>query len=165
MRTRARKSTSPKSRRDRSCPTSSSKKSAAIACGTAIVPDREKRRRSRRNSKPRKLSAHRSARRLDLLLRHLEQLLLGVEARALNRLGKLDPLHVVDLAELRLQLSTGEHHQIEVDALATQHSTCAEKVLDCVKWFHDRGDETGLFVDFAQRRLLRSLAVGDGAFR
>src|SRR5213075_2935172 len=148
----------------RSCRTSSSKKWAAIACGTAIVPDREKRRRSRRNSKPRKLSAHRSARGLDLLLRHLEQLLLGVEARALNRRGKLDPLHVVDLAELRLQLSTGEHHQIEIDALADQHSTCAEKVLDRVKWLHNRRDETGLFIDFAQSGLLRGLSVGDCAF-
>src|SRR5205807_9242507 len=70
---------------------------------------------------------------LDLLLRHLEQLPLGVEARALNRLGKLDPLHVVDLAELRRQLAAGEHHQIEVDALADQRSARPKEVLDRVE--------------------------------
>src|SRR5438067_1608700 len=81
---------------------------------------------------------------LDFLLRGLEQLLLGSKARALNRLAQLDPLDVVHLAELRLQLSARVDHQVEVHFLANQRVPGAEKVLNRVQRLDDVGFEAGL---------------------
>src|SRR6266511_5014159 len=84
----------------------------------------------------------RCARRFELLLRALEQFLLGRKARALNRLAQLDPLDVVDFAELRLELTSGVHHQIEVHPFSDERVAGAKEVLDRVQWLHDVGLET-----------------------
>src|SRR6266852_6503940 len=159
---------SPKSRHNRWSQISRSRKSAAKTSGSAIEKRRseEARRRSpavwplsRRNRLLR-----RSLRRLELLLRVLEQLLLGRKARAANRLAQLDPLDVVDFAELRLELAAGVRHQIEVDALADQCVAGAKKVLDCVERLHDFRLEARLLEHLAQGGRFRSLPRRNGAF-
>src|SRR5579884_1357795 len=119
MNSRIRTSMSPKSRRSRSSPVSASTRSAANERGSAIVRRaREELRRSLRDSRQKNL--RRSPRRLELVLRGLEQLLLRREARALNRSGKLHPLDVVDFAELRLHRAAAVHHQVEIDSLVDE---------------------------------------------
>src|SRR6267142_5742092 len=120
--TRTRMSMSPKSRRDRSFRISASRKSVAKTYGSATEKRRlEEAHRLSPAGWPlsrRKRLLRRSLRRLELLLRALEQLLLGRKARAPNRLAQLDPLDVVDFAELRLELAARVRHQIEIDPLA-----------------------------------------------
>src|SRR3982751_6609782 len=117
---------------------------SALGSATGRRPDAA-RPRSPAGSRPSRNRLRRLPRNLEFLLRGLEQLLLGSEARALNRLAQLDPLDVVHLAELRLQVSARVEHQVEVHSLANQGVAGAEKVLDRLELLDDAGFEAGLF--------------------
>jgi len=56
-------------------------------------------------------------------------------------------------------------HQVKIDALLDQRVAGAKKILDRVEPADDLRIEPGLFLHLTQRRLLRRLALGDGAFR
>jgi hypothetical protein len=56
-------------------------------------------------------------------------------------------------------------HQVKVDALLDERVAGAKKVFDRVEPPDDLRVEAGLFLHLAQRRLLRRLTGGDGAFR
>src|SRR5207237_1342638 len=92
--------------------------------------------------------------RAELLLGDLQQLPLGLEARALDRLAQLDPLRVVDFAELRRECAAGVLHQIEVHPFANQRVTGAEEILDRVQRLHDLRLQSGLLQHLAQRGAL-----------
>src|SRR5437763_16249480 len=106
------RSTLPRWRRDRSFRISTWRRSAENASGRATAKRRVAgaRRPWRAGWPLSKKRLRARPRRLELLLRGLEQLLLGSEARAANRLAQLDPLHVVDFAELGSELAAAVAH-------------------------------------------------------
>src|ERR1019366_2150698 len=128
-----------------------------------------KKRAARKRNREALLRRRRSARplhdQLDLLQRGRKQLPLRLEARALNPLRKRNPLHVVDLAELRRQRAAQVMHQIEVDTLLDQRVAGAKEIFDRIEKPEHLGVESGLLFHLTQSCLLRGLALGDGALR
>src|ERR1700694_1403355 len=134
---------SPKSRRDRSSPIWTSTRSARRTPGRATgrrhspAERRLSRRGWLRNSSGRRLRRSLLREPAELLLGDLQQLPLGLEARALDRLAQLDPLRVVHFAELWRKCPARVLHQIKVDPLSDQRVAGAKEVLDRVQWLDD----------------------------